>query len=205
MLCSPEIPPHGNVLLQRLAQVQMRQKVLSSLALIPLSSSASHRPEPGFQCQHSYQRFAKSEIRFNFQLSQFFHLPGCTMLNSPIPADILNQGLLQGERHWNCYIHANWEFISNAWSWPNTMPGTDFFTPAPVRCLCCGWLVLKARCPFDAAVYSLFIGEVLCPDSSPQSLQTLLGIFNYLVLWRNKMSAHVGTYRSENIPTVIWS
>lgn len=52
---------------------------------------------------------------------------------------------------------------------------------------------------------SLFIGEVLCPDSSPQSLQTLLGIFNYSVLWKNKMSAHVDTYRSENIPTVIWS
>lgn len=153
MLCSPEIPPHGNVLLQHLAQVQMSQKVLSSLALIPLSSSASHRPEPGFQCQRSCQKLAKSEIRFNFQLSQFFHLPGCKMLNSLIPAGILKIrafSKVKGIKIATFMQIGNsfpvpWPHFFHAWNW--------FFMPAPVRCLCCGWLVLKARRPFDAAVY----------------------------------------------------
>lgn len=37
---------------------------------------------------------------------------------------------------------------------PGPIPCLELiFMPAPVRCLCCGWLVLKARCPLDAAVY----------------------------------------------------
>lgn len=175
--------------------------VLSSLALIPLSSSASHRPELGFQWQHFYQ----SKIRFNFHNSQFFHLPGCKMLNSLLPAGILNQGLFQSGRHYDCYIHANWEFTSNAWTWTSSMPGIDFWCLHLWGVCAVGGWYWKQGVPLMLQFISLFIGEVLCPDSSPQSLQTLLGIFNYSVLWKNKMSAHVGTYRSENIPTVIWS
>lgn len=93
VLCSPEIPPWKHTCPTSGSSSAALQPGSHPTVLLCQSQTRARIPVPAF-----LPKLAKSQISFNLHISQFFHLAGCKMLNSLLPAGILNQGLFQSER-----------------------------------------------------------------------------------------------------------